>query len=73
MVTQARPEKGHSILPDEALDLMPEEKLPEYENPPVSEVVTGLYFNKLPLLLPHFGLIWQERSASDNPVSASPL
>jgi uncharacterized protein (TIGR04255 family) len=42
------------------LESKPDDKLPEYERPPVSEVVTGLYFNKLPLLMPHFGLLWQE-------------
>jgi uncharacterized protein (TIGR04255 family) len=40
--------------------LTPEEKLPEYKNPPVAEVVTGVYFKKIPLQLPHFGLLWEQ-------------
>jgi uncharacterized protein (TIGR04255 family) len=42
------------------LDLTPEDRLPEYENPPVAEVVTGVYFRKIPLQLPHFGLLWKQ-------------
>jgi uncharacterized protein (TIGR04255 family) len=42
------------------LELTPESKLPDYENPPVAEVVTGVYFKPVPLQLPHFGLLWDE-------------
>ncbi len=37
-----------------------EESLPEYKNPPVSEVITGVYFKKIPFQLPHFGLLWEQ-------------
>ncbi len=35
-------------------------KLPEYENPPVTEVVCGVFFEPVKLLLPHFGLLWEK-------------
>jgi len=36
-------------------------ELPEFENPPVKEVVCGILFEPLePLLAPHLGLLWQE-------------
>ena len=35
--------------------------LPDYDNPPVSEVVCGILFEPLgTLLLPHFGLLWEK-------------
>ncbi len=44
-------------------------QLPEYKNPPVSEVVCGIFFDELtPLLTPYFGLFW-DRIASEYPTS----
>lgn len=35
--------------------------LPDYENPPVTEVVCGILFNPIQsLLTPHFGLLWEK-------------
>ncbi|MGH2620053.1 MAG: TIGR04255 family protein, partial [Anaerolineales bacterium] len=37
------------------------EALPEYDKPPVIEVVCGVKFDTLePFSLPHFGLLWQQ-------------
>jgi len=35
--------------------------LPEYKNPPVNEVVCGIFFETIKqLLVPHFGLLWEK-------------
>jgi uncharacterized protein (TIGR04255 family) len=42
--------------------------LPEYENPPVDEVVCGVLFEPLKtLLLPHFGLLWEKKFRQEYP------
>lgn len=38
----------------------PAEGLPTYENPPVVEVVCGVFFQPIKLQLPHYGLLWQK-------------
>ncbi len=38
----------------------PDALLPDYELPPVLEVVCGVLFKPIKLLVPHFGLLWEE-------------
>lgn len=39
---------------------MPENPPPDFENPPVVEVVCGIQFEYLSqLITPHFGLLWE--------------
>src|SRR5206468_7988683 len=34
-------------------------RLPDYENPPVTEVVCGMSFKPVQLQIPHIGLFWE--------------
>ena len=35
-------------------------ELPEFENPPVVEVVCGVLFNRLPMQAAHLGVLWEK-------------
>jgi len=37
----------------------PESPLPDYDNPPVNEVVFGVQFNKVPIKTPDTGILWE--------------
>ena len=55
--------KGAEVVTD-----MIAQELPEYENPPVTEVVCGLFFKPIQsLLAPYLGLLW-EKFKSDYPL-----
>jgi uncharacterized protein (TIGR04255 family) len=44
------------------------QQLPDYENPPVDEVVCGVLFEPLKtFLLPHFGLLWEKKFRQEYP------
>lgn len=46
----------------------PTSQLPDYENPPVSEVVFGIQFNKLKALkAPHTGILWEKLDIKEYP------
>jgi uncharacterized protein (TIGR04255 family) len=63
------PTQGHEVIDTAA------QQLPEYENPPVNEVVCGIHFASIDtLLVPHFGIFW-ERFKPEYPTcqQAAPL